>query len=237
MRRIFLILFTGLFGYAAYGQKTEYSVHLNSGLFAFISTNPNPDAGLLIQYEYRDQDVYYTNDPYGSRKFGLSYGIAGQLQRVTGNRFIVGLQAGYENLRNRIKIRQSTDFFTSSTLPAAGRTNLEHHFINLHPMAGYRFPVGTITFDFTAGPDLAYNFAIREKGKVMLNNDREIDVNRRRSNFGADARIRMNIAASYQNFGITAGYSQGLINYNRNLDGLNDRSVPQLFRFGAFYRL
>jgi hypothetical protein len=237
MRKLVLILFTGLLGYAAHGQKTEFSFHLQGGLFSFISTDPGLDEGLLIQYEYRDQEVYYTNKPYGSRKYGLSYGLAGQLQRVTGNRFIVGLQAGYENLRNQVKIRQSTDFFTGLTLSAEGRTNLEHHFINFHPMAGYRFSLGTLVLDFTAGPDLAYSFAVREKGKVSLDNGREVEVNRRRSNFGADARIRMNIAASYRNVGITAGYSQGLVNYGRNLDGISNSSVPRILRFGVFYRL
>jgi hypothetical protein len=234
MPKAFLLLPLLSLSLAAFGQRTELSLHLNSGMASFLSDAPN-DQSLLVRYDWMYQTTYYANNPYGGR-LGLSYGLAAQATRVTRGGVLFGLQTGYEVLRSRVSIR---DYFaprTTPTHPAAGTIFLEHHFLNAHPFAGYRVLNKAVALDVTAGPEAALILAAREKGKVTLDGSETITIYRRRKDIWVDGRVRLGITASYRRVGLSAGYSLGFINYTRNLVGVDRENYAQFIRIGASYR-
>jgi hypothetical protein len=116
MPKAFLLLPLLSLSLAAFGQRTELSLHLNSGMASFLSDAPN-DQSLLVRYDWMYQTTYYANNPYGGRLV-LSYGLAAQATRVTRGGVIFGLQTGYEVLRSRVSIR---DYFAPRTTPTTRR--------------------------------------------------------------------------------------------------------------------
>ncbi len=234
MLKAFLFLPLLSLSLAAFGQRTELSLHLNSGLAAFRSDAPNNQT-LLVRYDWMYQTTYYANNPYGGR-LGLSYGLAAQATRVTRSRLLFGLQAGYEVLRSRVSIRDYFAARTTSTYPAVGTVFLEHYCLNGHPFAGYRVLNKAVALDITAGPEAALILAAREKGKVTLDNSETVTIYRRRKDIWVDGRVRFEITASYRRVGLSAGYSRGFINYTRNLTGTDRENFAQFIRIGASYR-
>ncbi len=89
MKRVsFLILSLFLISSLS-AQNTEFTVHLNSGLFSF-GGNSATNSSIIIVSDVASVDNY-TNNPYGTEK-ALSYGLAAQAQRITNRNLILGLQ-------------------------------------------------------------------------------------------------------------------------------------------------
>jgi hypothetical protein len=93
MRKVLCICATFLTLTNAMAQKAEFRVSLNSGLFSF--TGQSAEATSSINYS--DQtNKGYTDNPYGT-KSGPLYGLSANMRRIYYQKFIVGLDLGYEN--------------------------------------------------------------------------------------------------------------------------------------------
>lgn len=217
----------------AYGQKTEVSGHLNSGFFAFRGASATAESDILVS------DVVgfpnYTANPYGNQ-WGWSYGGAAQLQRVTRGQTLFGVQAGYEQLRSRVKINQVQGFVFSAE--ATGHVNLNNHFLNAHSFVGHRFSCHGLDVDVSAGPEVGYLLKTNEKGKATDARGYEYAINGARSRTHTlDARLRGNVTLYYKQAGLSTGYSYGLTNYREGYVGGTSDLFTQMWRLGVVYRL
>lgn len=94
MKNACLMLMAITYASFSYAQKTELAVQLNDGLMKFKGESASRST---FMSHARDMGPStYMNSPYGS-KFGFAYGLSGQVQRVTGGNFLLGMQAGVEN--------------------------------------------------------------------------------------------------------------------------------------------
>jgi hypothetical protein len=228
----FILAACGLFvAQLTYGQNTEYSVHLNSGGFAYRGKGAAASSVVLVP------DVYpgntYTNNPYG-KNLGFSYGLVGQIQRVRPKRNLFGVQAGYEVLRSRVDITEILAFRLQT--PASGHTTLTNRTINVHPFFGHRLASKTIDFDLTAGPDLGFVLSTREEIDAVAGGEK-FSAEDTRADPYLEIRARLNAAAYYKHFGLTAGYSRGLTNNQGGAIGIDGQTYSQFFRVGLAYRL
>ena len=148
----------------SYGQKTEFWVSLNSGLFSFAGESAESVTG--INYNEQMQSGY-TNNPYGS-KSGLAIGLSGNIKSISKKNFILGADLGYEKLRSKIEINKIYGWTGTSSyrLDATGKTFLNSNFINLRLFAGYRLPVNKVNLDFTGGLEIGYCLSAKENGSA-----------------------------------------------------------------------
>jgi hypothetical protein len=218
-----------------FGQKTELSIGLNSGLFSFSGKS----AEKISSINFDDKtNSGYTNNPYGS-EVGLCYGISGNVKRVTKSTFIIGFDLGYETLRSKIAIDKINGFTGSSTYQssAIGKTFLNFNTINLHPFLGKRFNAKNISFDLLAGLDFAYILSANEKGSAIGSNDALYETTRNRSTIDFDIRPRIQLTVNYHKSGIYLGYASGSANYKSGYVGGINETYGNLIRFGVSYRL
>jgi hypothetical protein len=92
------LLFATLFTNITVAQKLEISVNANSGLFNYTGSgviNAHP------YYVYTDN--YMPLEAY-SKRLTFSYGANLQGQYVFKSSFIIGLQAGYDLIRNKLNL-------------------------------------------------------------------------------------------------------------------------------------
>jgi len=172
MKKLILTITALLTLTIAHGQKTEYRISLNSGLFSFAGKSA--EESTFINYSDQLQSGYI-NNPYGSKN-GLCYGMSGNIQRVTKRNFILGLDLGYEILRSKISIvgiAGSTETSTYS-YSATGQSFLTNNFMNIHPFFGYRIIEKSVILDITGGIDYAYCFNSNEEGHATDSNGKKI---------------------------------------------------------------
>jgi hypothetical protein len=166
----------------------------------------------------------------------LSYGLAGQVQRIGKKAGIWGVQAGYEVLRSRVQV---TNFFGRGSdvgVSVDGHTALANHFVNLHPYLGNRFSFKAFNLDLSAGPEVGWLHRSHEKGEAEGSGiSAQTDLNR--SHPDVDVRARVNLAASYKRTSLLVGYSYGLTSYRKNFDGGSNDLYLQVFRLGLAYRI
>jgi hypothetical protein len=218
----------------SYGQKTEYSAHLTSGGLAYRGASAAATSSIYVSdiagYNPRTTNIY-------GKRLGFSYGLAGQVQRVTHGGSLWGVQAGYEMLRSQVKITQVFREFNADPI-AEGHTNLNHQFINTHVFFGHRFALSATELDFTGGPEVGFLRGMHEKGVATFDNNQaevktDVKYEGRRK---ADVRARVNLTAYYQRLGLSLSYAQGLTNYRRNYVGGFNELYTQVFRAGLVYR-
>jgi hypothetical protein len=235
MKKLILTITALLTLTIAHGQKTEYRISLNSGLFSFAGQS----AGETSFINFNDQTKSgYTNNPYGSKN-GLCYGVSGNIQRVTKRNFILGFDLGYEILRSKISIvgiDGSTETSTYS-YSATGQTFLNNKFMNIHPFFGYRIIEKPIILDITGGIDYAYCFKANEVGHATDSNGIKYETSRDRNTIKSEVRPRIQISMDYKKFGSYFGYSYGLKNYMSGYLGGIWESYARLFRFGLTYQI
>ena len=216
----------------SYGQKSEFRVSLNSGLFSFAGKSA--ESVTFINYSERFGRGY-TNNPYGSRG-GLSIGLSGNFKRISTNNSIIGLDLGYELLRSKVKI--DGIFGDGESISSKGKTFLNSNFINLHPFMGYRLPVNKLNIDFIGGLDIAYCLSSQENGSATASDGTKYKTSVDRENIHFDIRPRIQIAANYEKAGIYIGYSLGLADYMAEyIGGTIDRCYASFLRFGLTYQL
>jgi hypothetical protein len=231
MKHILLAAFGLSITHVAWGQKTEYSVHLNSGGFAYRGRGAAASSIVLVPDTYPGNT--YTNNPYG-KKLGFSYGLVGQIQRVTPKRSVFGVQAGYEVLQSRVDVTEIWAFRLQT--PVSGHTTLTNKTINVHPFFGHRLAYKTIEFDLTAGPDIGFVLSAREEIDAVAGGEKFSMENTRADSY-LELRARLNAAAYYKHIGLTAGYSRGLTNNYGGAIGIEGEVYSQFFRLGLAYRL
>ena len=235
MQKTFLILLTVLFLTKAFGQKTEFRLAFNSGLFSFSGQS----AGKYSYMIFSNPTNYgYTNNPYGSMS-GLCYGLSGNLKRVTKKNVVLGLDMGYETLRSKINISAINDYTDTSTnkYTATGQTFLNYNFINFYPYIGHRFSIRKVALDIVGGFDFAYCLKATEKDDASANNGTKCTNSVDRKTINTDIRPRIQFSADYQKIGIYVGYSYGLANYMSGYVGGTNECYARLVRFGLTYRL
>lgn len=234
MKKLFFAFVPFLFLTDTFGQKTEYSLSFNSGLFSFAGESAEKTSQINYSSNcWIPETGGYTNNPYGS-KSGLSYGLSINAKRITKKRVVLGLGLGYETLRSRISITEigEHNMGDSFHLSAKGRTNLNYGFINLNPQIGYRFSKNNILFDLTAGFDAAYCLYTRERGKATAENGEKYKSSRNRKTISTDIRPRIELSARLGQNGISVGYSYGLSNYKSGYIGGVNQCYARLLRFG-----
>lgn len=234
MRKLGLLLLPFIFISTAFGQSTEFSVHLNSGLFSFGGESATANS-IIIVSDVASQGNY-TNNPYGTNKT-LSYGLSAQFQRITNYKLIFGLQSGYEVLRSQVKIDDVSGEFPDPPSSASGQTIFKNGFISLYPNIGQRFNFKNLDIDLTIGPELGFNVVSREKGEATTNNDIVIETDRERNGLDTDYRLRSSLTIYYKKWGISTSYSYGLSNYSSDLVGANKEQYSRFLRFGVTYRI
>ena len=217
---------------AAQAQRTEFSLHATSGYFSYRGASSASTSAVALSDVSSEPDYLFS--PYG-RRFTLSYGGAGQIQRVTAHQLVLGAQAGYEWLRSRVEVNEI--YYFRGQTPASGHAILTSEFINTHLFIGHRFSLNQVSLDATLGPEVGFRRSIREKGSasgggLTTRTDRE-----RRQPAEVDPRVRVNLTAYYQRVGLSVGYTYGLLDYKRGYAGGTNDLFSQMLRVGAVYRL
>lgn len=233
MKRFFWTITLMVSCLTASGQQTEFAVQAGSGLFGFRSP------GAASETTLHGNDVaslpYILGNSYG-RSSGLSYSLAGQVQRVAQGRLVYGIQIGYESLESRIPITRYIGGFSLVETPADGRATLRNQFINLHPFFGKRFGKQRLSLDATAGVDVGFILSEHEFSELRYNGSYYTTTDRDRPAPTVDVRPRLNLTGYYRAFGLSIGYAQGLTNYVSTM--FTDRKAyTRMWRVGLVYRL
>ncbi|MDZ7934653.1 MAG: hypothetical protein U5M51_06775 [Emticicia sp.] len=235
MQKTFLTLLLALFLTNIFGQKTEFKLTLNSGLFSF--NGQSSDKNSQINFSNLTNSGY-TNNPYGSMR-GICYGLSGNLKRVTKKNLDIGLDLGFETLRSKVNITSINDYIGTSTYEytASGQTFLNSNFINLFPYIGQRFNIRKLSLDIVGGLEIAYCLTATEKGDATATNGTKYTTSVDRKTINTDIRPRIQFSADYKKTGIYIGYSYGLANYKSGYEGGTNECYARLIRFGLTYRL
>lgn len=236
MKQTFLTFCLFLLLTNVFGQKTEFGISLNSGLFSFSGTSSQNTTSI----NYDDQtNSGYTNNPWGS-KSALCYGVSLKAERVTKRNLIIGLDLGYEVLSSKISIDRIDGFNGVNTyqLNATGETFLKSNFINFNPFIGYRLMVKDISFDLVGGFDIGHCLATNENGKATDSNGKKYTTSEDRKTIKNDFRPRIQFSSSYKKFGLYIGYSFGQTNYLSDMLGnATFESYSRIIRFGVSYQI
>lgn len=234
MKKVVLLLLTFFLITEVSAQNTEYSIHLNSGFFSFGGESAT-QRSIIIVSDVATIDNY-TNNPYGKENT-FSYGVAGQIQRITNRNLIYGLQGGYEVLKSDVEINGLAGEFLEPPEVESGHTTLTHEFMNLYPHVGRRFAAQNVNIDFSLGPEFGIYLTSRENGEATTEDGLTVKTDTKRNDPGTDIRIRPELTVNYENLGISAGYSFGLHNYSENLTGANRERFSRFIRFGITYKI
>ncbi|SHI54911.1 Outer membrane protein beta-barrel domain-containing protein [Hymenobacter daecheongensis DSM 21074] len=235
MKKLTLFILAALAAHLSHGQQTEFSAHLTSGLAAF--RGPAAAADAFIVGTQWNSGRYYTDNPYG-RQPGISYGGAGQVQRIGPKKGVLGVQAGYEVLRSRVRISNVFEGGTDAGISVKGHTALANQLINLHPFFGHRFALKALDLDLTAGPEVGWLLSSHEKGRATTTGGRTYTTHTARYRpIDVDVRARLNLTAYYRRTGLSLGYSAGLSDYRRGYVGGTNGLFSQVFRVGLAYRI
>ncbi|MFD2998784.1 hypothetical protein ACFS7Z_00300 [Pontibacter toksunensis] len=205
MKKLKLLLLLMACTALSYGQKVEFAGQLNTGVAKFGGESAARTT--VIDYYTLDNSWNRIGNPFGKR-FALSYGASLQVQRVTGNNFVIGAQAGAEVLRNRISIDKVyvQDAVYSSYIElkeVSGKSVVKNSFINVHPYLGYRKSIGAVDFDVNVGPDIGFGLSSSEKAVAMTDDGTEYTIDKERTKPETDVRARLGLAAYYRQFGIS----------------------------------
>jgi len=247
MKKLLLTLFTFLALTQLYAQNIEVSVLGNTGLFRY--TGNYTTSTTFINGGIPGTKSGYTNNAYGN-KDAFSYGLAVQVQHVSNNGFIFGLQGGYQILRSKVDITgvYRGDIFYSTgdylanagPTPATGKSILQSQDLFLNPYIGYRLKVNKVRIDLMPGMQFGFNTDLYEYGNAKDVGGNVYQIDKNDDKLPVDIRLSFGVAARYNKFSLTGGFAQGLTNFSNHL--LNDSPTAyythsQLISFGIAYRL
>ncbi len=235
MKKTLLFCILSLLLSPCYAQKTEVRLAVNSGLSTF--TGPSVQSESFINYDDANNSGY-TNNPYGSAN-KLTFGISGNIQRVSKNNFIFGIEAGYEKLGSKTSIKRI--FGSTGGIPyqltAEGTTHLNYEYINVNPFMGYRFSLKPVSFDITGGFEIGNILSAKEDGSATDQNGKYYSTSRDRKTIDRDFRPRVQLSANYGRLGINVGYAIGLTNYRSGFTGGTSECYTRILRVGLSCRL
>jgi hypothetical protein len=241
MKKSLLTTLSLLLIFTVFGQKNEYVISLNSGLFSF-----GGKYAVKTTFINLDPSVYssgYTDNPYGTQN-GICIGLSGNFKHLTKRNFIAGFDFGFENLKSKVTINQVYDLLNSLNYDnATGKTFLNYHFLNLFPYIGHRLNFNALSVDLIGGIDVAYVLSADEKGDAVSESGYHYTTAVERKTQSFDLRPRVQVSADYNKFGVYVGYSYGVVNYIKGYYvagsmGTNSAaSEARLIRFGLTYRI
>jgi hypothetical protein len=231
-KQIFIVIMLLVLTQFSFGQKTEINFNAYSGLFSFRGDGSSSTS--WINFNPYTSPYKYTSNPYG-KKSEFSYALELQGQRVTKNKNIYGLGISFETLTSKVNIDTVTqNGFFYWQYSASGKTTLKNTFITLNPFVGHRYSYRKITFDLLAGFDLAFCLKSKEVGNATTNNKDYVTVENIKTKPLIDFRPRIQINTQINKFGLLAGYSFGLTNYQSQN---NLKAFTSFLRLGLSYRL
>ena len=225
-----ILMVLGCIPPSSYGQKSELTADVYSGLFFFRGNGST--ARSVINEEHAPNLPSFTANPYGSTS-GFSYAVELQWQRVSRDNNLYGLGAGFEELTSKVTIDQLNVSNTLSVL-VNGNTRLENDFITVHPFLGHRFLLGKVRLDGLAGLDAGFCLSSRETGKISSAPETRLKDIVNRPQPLVDVRPRAQLIAALDRWGLSAGYSMGLTNYQQEGNG---KAYSNFIRLGVTYRL
>jgi len=217
-----------------YGQKTNYIVQLNSGLFKFNGISV--EGTEKINCNIIDEEGY-TNNPYGNRPT-LSYGISLGFTRIYKSNLRFGFDLSYEILKSKINIDGVWVYnnIINETVNAIGQTYLNFNFVNAYPSIGYQHLVSNINIYIDIGIEYGYCIKAYEKGYAK-SNLREFKTRRDRKTISSDIRPRIQIGIEKNRIGGYIGYSKGLLNYKSGYIGGTNEAFSNMIRIGLKFQL
>lgn len=234
MKILYILPFL-LFCHIGIAQRTTFSAGLNTGISRFTGasaekTTSTSTGGLFCNCVPRAAG-YTGNVP------AVTYGANLAVQHEYKNHFLLGLEAGYENLRTRINIEEyQIDDMRFKTENAYNITR--NHFINIFPSAGYNFPLAENLdlslrggADFGIGLSSSSRLVIRE----MFEDDQFTDHDGLTP--GLDFRPRIEAKISGKRLGLTVNYSHGVINWLTGWAGGPTELYMRVWRVGVQYRI
>ncbi|MEI6586484.1 MAG: hypothetical protein WCL56_10370 [Sediminibacterium sp.] len=235
MKNSFLTLLLALFLTNVFGQKAEFKLAFNSGLFSFYGQSAEKYSQINLSNQ---SNAGYTNNPYGSM-LGICYGLSGNFKKITKNNLNFGLDLGFETLRSKVNITAINGNTGNSIFyyTASGQTFLNYDFINLFPYIGHRYKIRKLSLDVVGGFDIAYCIKVTEKGDAIATNGIKYTTSVNRKTLSTDIRPRIQLAVDYYKAGIFLGYSYGLANYKTGYTGGKNECYSRLIRFGLTYRI
>ena len=214
------------------GQKSEIVFNAYSGLFSFRG-NGSSSTSWINSNPYTSP-WKYTSNPYG-KKSEFSYALELQGQRVTKHKNIYGLGISFEILASKVNIDTVTaNGFLYWEYSASGKTSLKNTFVTLNPFVGHRYSYHKIIFDLLAGFDLAFCLKSKEVGNATTSNDYYVTVENNKPKPSIDFRPRIQVKTQINKFGLLAGYSLGLTNYQIQN---NSKAYTSFLRLGLSYQL
>lgn len=230
-----LLTFSCIFLLAcAFGQHTELTVSLNSGLFSFAGRSTTSSSFINSNPAHGG----YTNDPYGTDP-DVSYGLSAGVKRVVRRHWLLGVDGGYEVLRSSVRVDQIDVVAPAGAVALAvhGHSILTSRFITVEPYVGYRLAPGKVTVDLSGGIDLAGCLGTRESGTATADNGSTYRTSVNRKTISFDLRPRVQVTGGYRRIFIYVGYSLGLNNYMEGyVGGPAFGAYARLVRFGVGYR-
>lgn len=225
-----------LLGYTiSMAQHTEFFAGSNAGVLSFRGRSA-VNSSFIVQSD-RSSIGNYSNDIY-SKKSGIGVGIDIGVVRLTKSRFTYGFVTGMELLKHRVPITDVTGM--TGSFAATGVVNIHSHFINLKPLAGYRFSLtNKISFDVVASLEIAIGLAyLYEVGSVTIKGSGEvITIENDRDEIITDVRTGVQAKMNLSRYSVLLGYWLGQSNYYKRYIGGNPEAYSKLFRMGLTYRL
>lgn len=242
MRVILIFILSTFLIINVLGQHNEFSIHLTSGLFSFGGSNATSSTRLF----YYDSDNSSVDNPYG-RKFGFSYGLRFQVQRLIKSNYLFGLETCYESLSSKAKIDKLWGGYNYEV--SVGKAILTHHFLNFHPYFGKRIKLfKEVKTDLTLGLDIGLCLNYNEHAIVNCSNGvtfemTKYEIHRYPENEpSSDIRPRFEFINYYKRIGLTIGYSYGLINYTPGSYWYDNKewtykTYSRMIRIGLIYKI
>ncbi len=234
MKILYILPFL-LFCQMGLAQRTTLSVGLNSGISRFAGpsaqkTTSSGTGGPFCNCALREAS-YLGNVP------ATTYGASLAVQHEYKNHFLLGLEAGYENLRTRINVENyQIDDMIFNTENAYSITR--NHFINIFPSAGYNFSLaGNVDISLRGGAD--FGLGLSSSSRLVVREVFEDDQYTDRDGLapGLDFRPRIEAKISGKRLGLTVNYSHGVTNWLNGWAGGPTELYMRVWRAGVQYRI
>lgn len=216
-------------------QRTTFSVGINSGVSRFTGASAQKtttvSTGGLFCNCLPSAAGYLGSVPT------YTYGANLTVQHEFKNHFLLGLEAGYENLRARVNIEEfQIDDMIFKTENAYSITR--NHFINIYPSAGYNFPLAeNLNLSLRGGAD--FGIGLSSSSRLVVKEVFEDDKTTDRDGLapGLDFRPRIEAKISGKRLGLAVSYAHGVTNWLNDWAGGPTDLHMRVWRVGVQYRI
>lgn len=237
MKKVFLFLLALGSATLSFGQKVEFGLQLNAGASAFAGESASETSAITVA-DWGSVS-FYTHSPFGSKP-NLALGASLQLQRVSESGFILGAQAGIEQMRSLVKINKAY-VADGNQVPteqeADGKSTMIADFFQFQPYLGWRLLRGSVDLDLTLGTDVGFGRKMQSEGEATLDDGSSYTTAYDFSKPKTDFRPRIGLTLYRGHVGVSASYAHGLTNYKSEWDGNNPELFLRAARLGLVFRL